>query len=337
MNASKLIVLFSLVLCACATGPKVKESWAVRRVAENPNDEVRLLHKDHSVAATVAHNQMQIIAAVANQITLTSGVGSAVYLVEMTDVATANAFAWTDNNGIGYIFITLPMARAIGSDSDQWAALLGHETGHLAKDHQNANASRQATLQGTATALGFIPLPIVGAIARAVVMPVAATAVSAHYSRDQEREADALSVKYMVAAGYDPQGAIRLQETLLAVGGGKGAGFFSSHPGGDERIKNIQTAIEQQPRRTGSASATQANPASAGDVEAAAARLRALERANAAEAASHVGMPGYTYETTNRPTPPGRQPAQATETERQFDLERARQSAEQDRLIRDSQ
>jgi beta-barrel assembly-enhancing protease len=223
--------------------------------------------------------QVQMIATVANQITLTSGVGSAVYLVEMSDPAMVNAFAWRDKNGIGYIYVTLPMARQLGYDPNQWAALLGHEAGHLAKDHQKANTSRQATLQGTATALGFIPLPLVGAIARSVVMPVAATAINAHYSRDQEREADALSVQYMVAAGYDPQGAIHLQQTLLAVGGGKGGDFFSSHPGGQERIANLKAQIAKTPPH-------QAN--------------------------------------------------QTTEIERQFDLERARQSAEQDRLIRES-
>lgn len=281
MNPSNVTAVCGvLMLCACTSAPKVKDSWAVRQMAENPNDQVRLLHKDHSVAGTVAHSQMQMVANVANQITRTSGVSSAVYLVEMSDPAMVNAFAWTDKNGISYIFITLPMARAIGSDSGQWAALLGHEAGHLAKDHEKANASRQATLQGTATALGFIPLPLIGAIARAVVMPVAATAINAHYSRDQEREADALSVQYMVAAGYDPQGAVHLQETLLAVGGGKGGDFFSSHPGGQERISNLKAQIAKVP-------------------------------------------------------PPQRD--QTNEVERQFDSERARQSAEQDRLIRESQ
>jgi hypothetical protein len=204
VNRSKVAALCSvLVLCACASGPQVKDGWAVRQAAGNPNDQVPLLHKDRSVAGTVEHTQIQIITTVADQVALTSGVGSAVYLVEMSDPAMVNAFAGTDKNGIGYIYITLPMARQLGNDADQWAALLGHEAGHLAKEHQKANASRQATLQGTATALGFIPLPLIGAVARAIAVPIAATAINAHYSRDQEREADALSVQYMVAAGYD--------------------------------------------------------------------------------------------------------------------------------------
>jgi len=306
VNRSKVAALCCvLMLCACASGPQVKDGWAVRQAAENPNDHVPLLHKDHSVADTVEHTQIQTITTVADRLALTSGVGSAVYLVEMSDPATVNAFAGTDKNGIGYIYVTLPMARQLGNDADQWAALLGHEAGHLAKEHQKANASRQATLQGTATALGFIPLPLIGAVARAIAMPVAATAINAHYSRDQEREADALSVQYMVAAGYDPQGAIRLQETLLAVGGGKGGAFFSSHPGGQERIKNIQAAIAQYPSR--GRTTTRTDTGSAGDVDAAAARLRALEAANSAEAASHVGKPGYTYETTDRPAAPARE------------------------------
>ena len=307
MNPSKVAALCSvLMLCACASGPHVKDGWAVRQAAEIPNNQVQLLHKDHSVAVAVEHAQIQMIATVANQVAFTSGVGSAVYLVEMSDPAMVNAFAGTDKNGAAYIYITLPMARQLGNDADQWAALLSHEAGHLAKEHQKANASRQATLQGTATALGFIPLPLIGAVARAIAAPIAATAINAHYSRDQEREADALSVQYMVAAGYDPQGAIRLQETLLAIGGSKGGAFFSSHPGSQERIKNIQAVIEQQPPRASSRSTTRTDTRSAGDVDAAAARLHALEAANSAEAASRVGKPGYTYETTNRPVAPAR-------------------------------
>jgi len=288
MRLSQLVALGGVaLLCACASSPKVKDSWAVKQAAENPTDRVQLLHKDHSVATTMDHKQLQLIADVARQIALSSGRGSRVYLVETSDPVMVNAFAWADENEIGYIFITLPMAQTLGEDPDQWAALLGHETGHLAKDHQKANASRQATLQGTATALGFIPLPLIGALARAVAMPIATTAINAHYSRDQEREADALSVVYMTRAGYDPNGAIHLQQTLLAISKHSGGGFFASHPGGEERIHNLQVEIAKLPqeRLTGKASSSDSK------VDAAQAPTPPRQETNDAGARSQAGKP----------------------------------------------
>jgi Zn-dependent protease with chaperone function len=56
-----------------------------------------------------------------------------------------------------------------------------------------------------------LSLPLIGALARAIAVPIAATAINAHYSSDQERDADVLSVQYMVARpDAIPQDAIHL-------------------------------------------------------------------------------------------------------------------------------
>jgi len=48
-----------------------------------------------------------------------------------------------------------------------------------------------------------------------LVSGFAADVIASVYSRDQEREADALGVDYMLANQYDPRGAIRLHELLV--------------------------------------------------------------------------------------------------------------------------
>jgi hypothetical protein len=68
--------------------------------------------------------------------------------------------------------------------------------------------------------------------------------VSSAYSRDEEREADRLGVDWMAAAGFDPEGALRLHERLLQSGGrGIPIPFLQTHPAGEERIARIRQQI----------------------------------------------------------------------------------------------
>jgi predicted Zn-dependent protease len=51
---------------------------------------------------------------------------------------------------------------------------------------------------------------------------------------------------YMIAAGYDPQGAVRLQEKLAAAGGGgRTLPFLSTHPSSSERVEAMRTLVRQ--------------------------------------------------------------------------------------------
>jgi predicted Zn-dependent protease len=47
---------------------------------------------------------------------------------------------------------------------------------------------------------------------------IGATLVSRKFNRDQEREADDVGFQYMVAAGFDPTGAVRFAETANRMG-----------------------------------------------------------------------------------------------------------------------
>jgi predicted Zn-dependent protease len=76
-----------------------------------------------------------------------------------------------------------------------------------------------------------------------------ADVIDSVYSRDQEREADALGVEYMLANQYDAQGAIRLHELLLESASRFRIPFLSSHPSSDERITNLRGLIEAKKPR----------------------------------------------------------------------------------------
>jgi predicted Zn-dependent protease len=76
---------------------------------------------------------------------------------------------------------------------------------------------------------------------------VAAQLLTMKYGRDAELESDLYGMRYMSSAGYDPQGAVTLQQTFVRLSEGRNqdwlSGLFSSHPPSMERVQaNIATA-----------------------------------------------------------------------------------------------
>ncbi len=76
-----------------------------------------------------------------------------------------------------------------------------------------------------------------------MIADLGTAAVSRSYSRDHEREADRLGVEWMIAAGFDPEGALRLHERLLQLRHGGSIPFLQSHPAGAERVESIRQQI----------------------------------------------------------------------------------------------
>jgi predicted Zn-dependent protease len=82
----------------------------------------------------------------------------------------------------------------------------------------------------------------------AILLPgLGAQLLTQKYSRDAEREADEYGIQYMSEAGYDPAGAVELQETFVRLSEGRNpdwlSGLFASHPPSRERVeRNRATA-----------------------------------------------------------------------------------------------
>jgi predicted Zn-dependent protease len=133
------------------------------------------------------------------------------------------------------------------NDEAELAAVLGHEIVHAAARHSARQMERGTLLQvavlGTAIATGnsgYGDLAVGGA-------SVGAQLISQSYGRGAELESDLYGMRYMSRAGYDPQGAVRLQETFVRLSEGRDSdwlsGLFASHPPSAERVSaNKQTA-----------------------------------------------------------------------------------------------
>jgi predicted Zn-dependent protease len=128
------------------------------------------------------------------------------------------------------------------------AAVLGHEIVHAAARH-GAKSQERGTLLQAGLAVATIGAAVGGAdqnVAGLVIQGagLGAQLVQTKYGRDAELEADEYGMKYMKAAGYDPTGAVTLQEQFVRLSTEKGAkpqnfleGLFASHPPSEERVE----------------------------------------------------------------------------------------------------
>jgi len=129
---------------------------------------------------------------------------------------------------------------------DQFTAVLGHEIAHGTARHGTQLMTRAMGIEIlSGVLLGDDP-----SRRRAVLKDVVGSGVLSNYGRDAEREADRIGIRYSYAAGYDPQGAVRMFEMLLSLRQGqpsKVGQWFSSHPLTEERIANAREIVAGLP------------------------------------------------------------------------------------------
>ena len=151
----------------------------------------------------------------------------------------------------GKISINRGLLTELRSESEL-AAVLGHEIVHAAARHGAQQMSKGMLLQtavlGTVVATqgkDYGNLAQMGA-------NIGAQLISQKYGRDAERESDYYGIKYMVRAGYDPQGAVDLQRTFVKLSEGKRqdwlSGLFASHPPSQERVQRNMELLAVLPK-----------------------------------------------------------------------------------------
>ncbi len=135
------------------------------------------------------------------------------------------------------------------------AAVLGHEIVHA----DAAHGARQQS-KGMLTQVGMMAAMIYGSSRAksetgqqiAMIVPqLGAQLITSKYGRDAERESDLYGMRYMSAAGYNPQGAVELQETFVKLSKDRNSdwlsGLFASHPASEERVANNRATASTLP------------------------------------------------------------------------------------------
>jgi Zn-dependent protease with chaperone function len=150
-----------------------------------------------------------------------------------------------DGNDAGFNAMALPDGHIILFDGltealtdDEIMAVLGHELGHVVHRHGLQRLMRGA---GLLTVAGVV----VGDFS-SVLGSMIGGLQTLHYSRDDEREADAYGRQFVAAAGLTPDIWLsvwrKFREVQDAQGGGEVPAWMSTHPTLDERLKEAEAA-----------------------------------------------------------------------------------------------
>jgi len=148
----------------------------------------------------------------------------------------------------GKIAVNRGLLTALRNESEL-AAVLGHEVAHAAARHGAKRVERGMLSQGVL--LGVAIFSAGSEYAKEVIggAQQVTTLINQKYSRNAEREADYYGTQFMVKAGYDPYGAVTLQETFVRLSGSQQTdwlqGLFASHPASTERLANNRMLIKR--------------------------------------------------------------------------------------------
>ena len=249
----------AFALCAlggCATKPSANaRGWNLDQCADSPSATVELNRPDGTQAASVPRATCIALRSAAEKIQAQAGFQlSRIYIA---DVKAPNAFATRDKSGKPVAAVTLGMLAAIGPDEPAWAGLLGHEIAHHVKRHDEGRKSAATSAAVTGNVVANVisySIPGIGGLLGGTIAGTAAqNATYGSYTRPQEAEADKVGLNWMVAAGYDPEGMLRLFKALSAGGTSSMPAFLSTHPANEERARMVEAFIASRgdsPRKT---------------------------------------------------------------------------------------
>ncbi len=122
--------------------------------------------------------------------------------------------------------------------ADEVAAVLAHEYGHVAHRHSMHKLVSEAGLY-------FLLGVVLGDFTGGTLIIAGSRAVlSAGYSRDAEREADAFAVELMHRAGGDPMALSTLLERITAGRSPGALSILSTHPLSEERTADVRAQLD---------------------------------------------------------------------------------------------
>ncbi len=160
----------------------------------------------------------------------------------VVDSSVVNAFALPG----GQVFVSRGLLEQLHSEAEL-AGVLGHEIGHVTAQHIGQQMSQQLALVLATTAVGVIAeqqdekwLQVLG-----VGTQVGGAVYLLKFSRDQELEADALGMRYMVRLGYDPAAQ---RDVLKMLGeldhGDQPPEILSTHPTSRTRVAQVDELMK---------------------------------------------------------------------------------------------
>ncbi len=178
----------------------------------------------------------RMVAKVVGSLTTVSNNPTQTYRITILNSPNVNAFALPG----GYLYVTRGLL-ALANDSAELAAVIAHEMGHVTANHglqrQQKEAEEVLATKVVTDVLGETPTAKVALIKGKLRL--------AQFSRNQELEADAIGIKTIQLAGYDPYAAARFLQSMSdytnfrSISGATDPSldFLASHPNAPQRIE----------------------------------------------------------------------------------------------------
>lgn len=249
-----LAALTALTLASCGTASKVPVTGRVHRLSVSDEQVLSLSnsqYKDYMASAQKSTD--------ANATALVKRVGQRLATAVETylrDNGFANElqyFSWEFNlvkdNAVnafcmpGGKIVVYEGLLPVTQDEASLAIVLGHEIAHAVAKHSAEQISKKYNQSQFTQLGGAILSSAVGEGAAQVATAMASIGLqfaNAHYSRENESEADHMGLVFAAMAGYDPATAVSFWQRMSAASGGGSTSYLSSHPSDAKRITDIQ-------------------------------------------------------------------------------------------------
>jgi len=164
-----------------------------------------------------------------------------IYRVEIVDTPDFNAFAVPG----GFLYVHRGLLERMNS-VDELASVIGHEVAHVSARHSAAQISKMQILN-IGILLGQIATQ--GALQDyGSLIDLGSVLAFSKFSRDDEREADCLGIRYMTQAGYNPKASIDVMKQIQNLEDrepGLLDVWFMTHPPTIERLELLNNELEK--------------------------------------------------------------------------------------------
>ena len=251
-----LSLLAALALTACASFDGSRSS---NEVLSSNNDPVILFSEAQEIAlgrqtAAAALKQYKVlenpgiqayVTGVGQRLARVSDRPNLAYEFTVVDSKEVNAFACPG----GFVFVTTGLLKDL-KDEAELSAVVGHEIGHVVRQHALKRMQRQFVAENGLAVLSDLLGGKTGTWL-GKLGPIASDLLMLRNSREAELEADEQGLLIASRAGMDPQAMVGVQEMLLKVAGksqGAVAEMLATHPPSEDRIAQAQRLL---PKYTG--------------------------------------------------------------------------------------
>lgn len=236
--------LLAIAFVACVTTPYGQQQLELFPAAQLENQASALYQEMREKRSVVSGGaQLDTVLCVALAVTAALPPGSPTHWdVTLFEDETPNAFALPGGR-IGVHTGLLQVAR----NSDQLAAVIGHEVAHVLERHSNARASN-AMAAGLVVVVGTEVLAGSGSganqqvVAQALGLGAQVGALMP-FSRSHESIADWFGLEIMADAGFDPRQSVELWKNMEAESEGQPLEWLSTHPSHGTRIADLEARI----------------------------------------------------------------------------------------------